>query len=242
MRRMRTLSLTLAALALAATAGAEVTRVDVARRMDLGFTGYEKIVGTIHFAVDPKDPRNQPHRRSRQGAAQCVRPGGVFLRSLHPQTQGAARQRRGAGGHPQPRQQDGVERLQPRRLAGSGDRKRSRRPFPDALRLHHRLGRVGVRRRGSADGDADPCSGRHRSRQADHRRGARRSSRRTRRRPSSRSPISRHTTRSIPNGADSSLSACPSPRLLDDACSAVAAAPGASSGHRSRSTLASCRA
>jgi len=58
MRRMRTLSLTLAALALAATAGAEVTRVDVARRMDLGSTGYEKIVGTIHFAVDPRDPRN----------------------------------------------------------------------------------------------------------------------------------------------------------------------------------------
>jgi hypothetical protein len=59
MRRMRTLSLTLAALALAAAAGAEVTRVDVARRMDLGFSGYEKIVGTIHFAVDPKDPRNR---------------------------------------------------------------------------------------------------------------------------------------------------------------------------------------
>jgi len=59
MRRMRTLSLTLVALALAATAGAEVTRVDIARRMDLGATGYEKIVGTIHFAVDPKDPRNR---------------------------------------------------------------------------------------------------------------------------------------------------------------------------------------
>jgi hypothetical protein len=58
MRRMRTLSLTLAALTLTATAGAEVTRVDVARRMDLGTTGYEKIVGTIHFAVDPADPRN----------------------------------------------------------------------------------------------------------------------------------------------------------------------------------------
>jgi hypothetical protein len=58
MRRMRTLSVTLAALALAATAGAEVTRVDVARRMDLGSTGYEKIVGTIHFAVDPRGPRN----------------------------------------------------------------------------------------------------------------------------------------------------------------------------------------
>src|SRR5205809_3653039 len=42
----------------AAGARAEVTRVDVARRMDLGASGYEKIAGTIHFAVDPKDPRN----------------------------------------------------------------------------------------------------------------------------------------------------------------------------------------
>ena len=56
---MRTLSLTIAALALAATARAEVTRVDVARRTDLGSSGYEKIIGTIHFAVDPKDPRNR---------------------------------------------------------------------------------------------------------------------------------------------------------------------------------------
>jgi len=27
--------------------------------MDLGASGYEKIIGTIHFAVDPKDPRNR---------------------------------------------------------------------------------------------------------------------------------------------------------------------------------------
>lgn len=51
----------LLALGLVAAAGnarAEVTRVDVARRMDLGASGYEKIVGTIHFAVDPKDAHN----------------------------------------------------------------------------------------------------------------------------------------------------------------------------------------
>ena len=50
------------ACALAGTVGvarAEVTRVDVARRMDLGASGYEKIIGTIHFAIDPKDPRNR---------------------------------------------------------------------------------------------------------------------------------------------------------------------------------------
>ena len=40
-------------------ARAEVTRVEIARRADVGFSGYEKIVGTIHFAVDPKDPHNR---------------------------------------------------------------------------------------------------------------------------------------------------------------------------------------
>ena len=44
--------------ALAGVARAEVTRVEIARRADLGASGYEKISGTIHFAVDPKDPRN----------------------------------------------------------------------------------------------------------------------------------------------------------------------------------------
>jgi hypothetical protein len=38
---------------------AEVTRVDIAARADVGMSGYEKIVGTIHFAVDPKKPRNR---------------------------------------------------------------------------------------------------------------------------------------------------------------------------------------
>ena len=49
------------ALAIAAcrAAEAEVTRVEIARRADVGTSGYEKIVGTIHFAVDPKLPRNR---------------------------------------------------------------------------------------------------------------------------------------------------------------------------------------
>ena len=51
---------TLAALLVPASgADAEVTRVEVARRADVGASGYEKIVGTIHFAVDPKDPHNR---------------------------------------------------------------------------------------------------------------------------------------------------------------------------------------
>jgi len=37
---------------------AEVTRVEVKTRADVGASGYEKIVGTAHFAVDPKSPRN----------------------------------------------------------------------------------------------------------------------------------------------------------------------------------------
>lgn len=38
--------------------GAEVTRVDVKTRSDIGSSGFEKIVGLAHFEVDPKDPRN----------------------------------------------------------------------------------------------------------------------------------------------------------------------------------------
>ena len=34
-------------------------RVEIARRADVGSSGYEKIVGTIHFAVDPKDRHNR---------------------------------------------------------------------------------------------------------------------------------------------------------------------------------------
>jgi len=47
------------ALIASGVAQAEVTRVDVAKRADVGTSGYEKIVGTIHFAVDPKAPRNR---------------------------------------------------------------------------------------------------------------------------------------------------------------------------------------
>jgi len=42
----------------AAQARADVTRVDIARRADVLESGYEKIAGTIHFAVNPADPRN----------------------------------------------------------------------------------------------------------------------------------------------------------------------------------------
>lgn len=38
--------------------GAEVTGVDIKTRAAVGSTGYEKIVGLVHFAVDPRDPRN----------------------------------------------------------------------------------------------------------------------------------------------------------------------------------------
>lgn len=58
MRGLPTVCL-VAALLVPATLGAEVTRVEIARRTDLGLSGYEKIVGTIHFAVDPKDPHNK---------------------------------------------------------------------------------------------------------------------------------------------------------------------------------------
>jgi hypothetical protein len=45
--------------ALASRADAEVTRVDVATRTDVGSSGFEKIVATVHFAIDPRDPHNR---------------------------------------------------------------------------------------------------------------------------------------------------------------------------------------
>ena len=46
-------------LSAAAPARAEVTRAVVTARADVGVSGYEKIAGTIHFAVDPSDPHNR---------------------------------------------------------------------------------------------------------------------------------------------------------------------------------------
>jgi hypothetical protein len=59
-RRPAALVLTVTFLAgLAPLARAEVTRVEVKTRADVGASGIEKIIGTAHFAVDPKDPRNR---------------------------------------------------------------------------------------------------------------------------------------------------------------------------------------
>jgi hypothetical protein len=44
---------------LASSAGAEVTRVDVTRRVEVGASGYEKIIGTVHFALDPREAVNR---------------------------------------------------------------------------------------------------------------------------------------------------------------------------------------
>jgi hypothetical protein len=52
------LAVVTAGLVSAPRVAAEVTRVEVKTRADVGASGYEKIVGTAHFAVDPKNPRN----------------------------------------------------------------------------------------------------------------------------------------------------------------------------------------
>jgi len=59
LRRAVAAAVGLILLAAAPRAHAELTRVDVASRVDLGASGYEKIVGTAHYTVDPKDPRNR---------------------------------------------------------------------------------------------------------------------------------------------------------------------------------------
>ena len=58
-RPSRAVFVVVAFLVSTGVARAEVTRVAIATRADVGGTGYEKIVGTIYFAVDPKDPHNR---------------------------------------------------------------------------------------------------------------------------------------------------------------------------------------
>ncbi len=55
----RQLLLLFVALVTASHAGAEVLRVDVVRRTPIEGSGYEKIVGTAHFSLDPAHPRNR---------------------------------------------------------------------------------------------------------------------------------------------------------------------------------------
>lgn len=57
---MKNILLATWALALLASAArAEVTRIEVTTRAAVGQSGYEKVVGTVHFALDPKDARNR---------------------------------------------------------------------------------------------------------------------------------------------------------------------------------------
>ena len=55
----RPLLLLFVALLAVSPAGAEVLRVDVVRRTPIEGSGYEKIVGTAHFSLDPAHPRNR---------------------------------------------------------------------------------------------------------------------------------------------------------------------------------------
>ena len=119
--------------------------------------------------------------------------------------------------------------VQPRRLARSGDRERSRRPLPDALRLHVVVGRLGVRPRGPADGDADPRAGRDRSREDDHRHRARTIHRRAARADDVTSRELASYDAVDPDGPDSQLTV--RAQLLGAPASRSRAANGASSGH-----------
>ena len=59
MKRLLPVVAVLSILGPASQAAAEVTRVDVKTRAEIGGSGFEKIVGIAHFEVDPKDPRNR---------------------------------------------------------------------------------------------------------------------------------------------------------------------------------------
>src|SRR5688572_6451628 len=55
----RRAALVVALLLLAGRLDAEVSRVDITARTPVGSSGYEKIVGVVHFAVDPQKPVNR---------------------------------------------------------------------------------------------------------------------------------------------------------------------------------------
>ena len=59
LRFARTGVLLLATLVAPPMARGEVTKVDVTSRVTIGASGYEKIVGVVHFRVDPRDPHNR---------------------------------------------------------------------------------------------------------------------------------------------------------------------------------------
>lgn len=60
MRPMRNILTPLAVFVLGAQlAYGDVTRFEIVRRERVGTSGYEKIVGTVHFAISPSDPRNR---------------------------------------------------------------------------------------------------------------------------------------------------------------------------------------
>ncbi|MGE3178089.1 MAG: alpha/beta hydrolase domain-containing protein [Vicinamibacterales bacterium] len=55
----RTCFVLIGCLGLAGSASADVSRVEVKTRAAVGASGYEKVSGTVHFALDPKDPHNR---------------------------------------------------------------------------------------------------------------------------------------------------------------------------------------
>lgn len=55
---MKTLTFAAVLILAAVCARAEVVKVDVTARQDVPKYGYERITGRVHFAVDPKNPRN----------------------------------------------------------------------------------------------------------------------------------------------------------------------------------------
>ena len=155
-----------ALVGVAGTVNGEVTRVEIAKRTDVGTSGYEKIIGTIHFAVDPGHPRNRVIVDLDAAKKNAGRTRGILRRPLHPASaRSGAVQRRCARRGLESRAQESVEHVQPRpRRARSVEGRRSRRRVPDAAGLHAGLGRVAVRRAAAGRADEARRAGIHRQR------------------------------------------------------------------------------
>ena len=148
---MKTLRFALAVCLVSVCAYAEVMRVEVTSRKDIPQYGYEQIIGKVHFAVDPKEPRNNviadidkaPSRTPTAASSSRRYP----LRP-RPKTATATASRWWTSSTAATRRRFALNRASRRR-------KSNRRRLPDEAGLHDRLHRLGVRRRARATA---PCA------------------------------------------------------------------------------------
>ena len=151
--RRRSLKICGLLLLLAQVASAEVVRIDVRRRDDVGT--HERVIGRVYFAIDPKLPANRAHRRYRPRAertptARSSSPSDLLF--FRPKQAGPrARQRvpRSRQSRPRSVARDHERRAATRLVARVVE---SRRPLPARAGIRGGVPRLAVRRRAGPRG------------------------------------------------------------------------------------------